>query len=144
MTDGSGPMEYTGPYAWVITLAVSVATGVASALGVNRRVTKLEERVSALEEAKKAGGLSVESVRDEVLSKLRELGEELRRDIADRAPDSLNLPGLHGLLDSKIQAAVSAAVAVANEKHLDRLMELRDRISEITGTVKGIVGGGRR
>lgn len=143
MADGGQLTEYTGPFAWAVPLAISIAGGIAGALNLRGRVAGLEARLSAMEELASKEVTARAALRDEVLAKLRELGAEIRKDLADRPPDSMSLPGLQGLVDNRVQAAVTAAMADANEKYFDRLISLGDRVSEITGTVKAMVGRGR-
>lgn len=135
--------EYSGPFAWAVPLAISIAGGIAGALNVRGRLVGLEARVTAMEALIKSDGEARVVLRDEVLAKMKELASEIRKDVPDHPPDSLLLPQLHGIVDGRVAAAVSSAMAEANEKHLERIMDIRDRVSEITGQLKGILGGRR-
>jgi hypothetical protein len=141
MADGGQITEYSGPLQWIVSIGVAVGTGLATVLRVTGRVAALETRVAALEESQKRDLGARDALKDEILDKLRESLAEFRVEVSARAADSVSFPGLTGMVESK----VTAAIATANEKHNDRLMLLSDRISSLTGELRGIVtGGGNR
>jgi len=140
MADSGQITEYSGPLQWVVSIGVAVGTGLATVLRVTSRVSALEARVAALEDVQKRDGAARDALKDEILDKLRESLADLRGEITSRAADSVSFPGLTGMVESK----VTAAIATANEKHNDRLMLLSDRISTLTGELRGIVTGSGR
>lgn len=148
LVPGSGAVQ------WVIQMGIAVAVGVGSALGLSRRLAKLEDRVTELETAKTGSTL-----RDELVAKVKEIAadkakeiaaeirreiEELRRELTERPAETLSST-VQGLVDARIGVAVTKAVAEASEKHLERLMALSDRVSSISGEIKSaLTSGGKR
>jgi chromosome segregation ATPase len=110
MADPANDLLHSGPTGILVSLGLTVAMAIAGTLNYNSRIAALEEKLDKLSKAQD------------------ELEERLDRQLRDLERESLSPDGIRALTIEAVRPC------------MDKLIDLRERLADLAGTVKSLGG----
>lgn len=142
--------QYGGLATLAATVAAAIVSGIASALNFRSRLADTEQRLAKAEAQLAERATKDLAIRDEARAAVRELADDIKKQIAalavERDPSSTNIRVLVETIAQQATLNVIEPHVARLEEQAEKLGEMRERVSEVTGYVRGLADratGGR-